>query len=126
MDQDIIKVLRKIGTPVNTAVILDVAEGIITAKDRTLRASNGGPIELKSSWAKLLMLRMKLVKRRGTTKSRLQLSDDQFKKVQRSYLAEVVHVAKANNIPPQLIINWDQTGLNVVPTSSWTMEEQGS
>ena len=72
------------------------------------------------------MLRMKLVKRRGTTKSRLQLSDDQFKKVQRSYLAEVVHVAKANNIPPQLIIYWDQTGLNVVPTSSWTMEEQGS
>ena len=69
---------------------------------------------------------MKLVKRRGTTKSRLELSEEQFKEVQRSFLAEIVHIAQANYIPPQLIINWDQTGLNIVPTYSWTMEEQGS
>ena len=41
-------------------------------------------------------------------------------------MAEIVQNAQANNVPPQLIINWDQTGLNVVPTCSWTMEEQGS
>ena len=26
-----------------------------------------------------------------------------------------------NNIPPDLIINWDQTGLKIVPTGEWTM-----
>ena len=26
-------------------------------------------------------------------------------------------------IPPQLVINFDQTGINYVPTSSWTMEK---
>lgn len=30
------------------------------------------------------------------------------------------------DIPPQLIINWDQTGLHYTPFSSWTMEKQGS
>ena len=68
MDDDIqkyIKALRKTGTPINTAVILAAAEGIITAKDRTLLALHGGHIELKSSWAKSWMSRMKLVKPRG-------------------------------------------------------------
>lgn len=47
--------LRKTGTPINTAVIFAAAEGIITAKDRTLLASNGGHnIELKPSWVKSL------------------------------------------------------------------------
>ena len=29
-------------------------------------------------------------------------------------------------IPPPVVINWDQMGLNIVPVSSWTMEKQGS
>ena len=27
-----------------------------------------------------------------------------------------------DEIPPQLIINWDHIGINYVPVSSWTME----
>ena len=29
-------------------------------------------------------------------------------------------------IPPPLIINWDHTSLKYVPSSSWTMAEEGS
>ena len=29
-------------------------------------------------------------------------------------------------IPPELIMNWDQTGIKLVPSSSWTMEQRGS
>ena len=29
-------------------------------------------------------------------------------------------------IPPQLILNWDQTGIHLVPASSWTMDKRGS
>ena len=28
-------------------------------------------------------------------------------------------------IPPELILNWDQTGLKTVPSNTWTMEEHG-
>ena len=29
-------------------------------------------------------------------------------------------------VPAELIINWDQTGLNLVPASSWSMAAKGS
>ena len=30
------------------------------------------------------------------------------------------------DVPPQLVINWNQTGIRIVPGSSWTMELKGS
>ena len=30
-----------------------------------------------------------------------------------------------DEIPPQLIISWDHTGINYVPVFSWTMEAPG-
>ena len=29
-------------------------------------------------------------------------------------------------IPPELIINWDQTGMKIVHSSSWTMNTRGA
>ena len=29
-------------------------------------------------------------------------------------------------IKPELVLNWDQTGLKIVPSSSWTMDRSGS
>ena len=29
-------------------------------------------------------------------------------------------------ILPELILNWDQTGIRLVPSSSWTMEQRGA
>jgi len=29
-------------------------------------------------------------------------------------------------ISPRLILNWDQTGIKIVPSSCWTMAERGS
>ena len=29
-------------------------------------------------------------------------------------------------IPPAMILNWDQTGIHLVPSSLWTMDKQGS
>jgi len=30
------------------------------------------------------------------------------------------------DIPPQLILNWDQTGIKIVPSSSYTLEQEGA
>lgn len=35
-------------------------------------------------------------------------------------------MVKVHNIPPELIINWDQTLINVAPTTNWTMAKVGS
>ena len=29
-------------------------------------------------------------------------------------------------IPSELVFNWDQTGLNLVPAANWTMEQEGT
>ena len=118
--------LRKSGTPVNTPVVLAVAEGIVMARDRTLLVEYGGHIKLKKSWAVSLMQHMNFVKRRGSTKAKTSLPENVFSQVRHKFLSQIAKMAHDNKIPPQLVINWDQTGFNIVPSSSWIMEEQGS
>lgn len=40
-------------------------------------------------------------------------------------LSIVKAAVEIEEIPAGLIINWDQTGINYVPTNSWTMEKEG-
>lgn len=42
------------------------------------------------------------------------------------FLNEVVSVVTMEEIPPELILNWDQTGMHLVPAASWTMDQIGS
>ena len=35
-------------------------------------------------------------------------------------------MAESHKIPLELIINWDQTGIQLAPTSNWTMEKCGA
>jgi len=32
----------------------------------------------------------------------------------------------AHNIPSQFVINWDQAGVKLVPSSNWTLEQEGA
>ena len=42
------------------------------------------------------------------------------------FLLEFNNVIEMVEVPSQLVINWDQTGINYIPVSSCTMEEEGS
>ena len=79
----------------------------------------GGHVSLTKSWAKSLLYRMKFRKRKGTTKSALPV--EQFHKVKAAFLQEIIDTVMMEDIPSELIFNWDQTGLNLVPSSSWTV-----
>ena len=50
----------------------------------------------------------------------------QFDESKEIFLADVAAKVLLNNIPESLIINWDQTGLSIVPTGDWTMEKEGA
>ena len=103
---------------VSTTIVLALAEGIINPG---LLASNGGSIELTRDWAKSIMKRMGLSKRKATTKSTLLQYD--FDKV---YLNDIASIVVMEDMPLPLVINWDQTGTNYVPVSEWTMEVKGA
>lgn len=99
------------------------AEGIVRNKDSNLLRKNGGHISLTKEWAKNLLRRMGLVKRRASTKSKVSIEN--FEELKEQYLLDIKACVEMDDIPDQLIINWDQTGIHYVPVSSWTMAKEG-
>ena len=83
--QQYVLALRQAGTPVTGHLVLAAAEGIITAKDRSLLAENGGHITLTRGWAASILKRMGFVKRKATTKTNLALSEQQFAERQKNF-----------------------------------------
>ena len=82
-------------------------------------------MELSRNWALSLLERMKFVKRKATTaKSKESVAD--FLERKQAFLREVVTTVEMEEVPIELILNWDQTGVKIVPTSNWTMELSGS
>ena len=70
------------------------------------RAEFGGPVLLNRHWAYSLLRRMKFVKRKFTISN--------FEELKESFLNEVVTTVFMEEIPPDLILNWDQTGIKIV------------
>ena len=60
-----------------------------------------------------------LSKRRGNTKAKVSIID--FEKIKAQYLFDIKVIAEMDDIPPELIVNWDQMGIEYIPVSSWTM-----
>ena len=42
------------------------------------------------------------------------------------FIFDIEVISQMEEVPNDLIINWDHTGINYVPTSNWTMAEEGS
>ena len=69
---------------------------------------------------------MGYVKQKATTKAKQQYTQEQLHQIKSKYLQQVVYMAKAHKIPENLILNLDQTGLNILPSGHWTMAKEGS
>ena len=68
----------------------------------------GGHIELNKSRAFSLLNRMKFVQRKSTT-AKSKYTIDDFDGVKREFLDSVVDTVLMEDIPPELVLNWDQT-----------------
>ena len=115
--------MREKGAPITTAVVIASARGLLTCMDRTRLQEFGGPATLTKAWAQSLLRRMNFSKRKGTTKSKDTVVN--FERIKQDFLQEIIDVIQMEEIPAELIFNWDQTGLNLVPAATWTMEKRG-
>ena len=43
-----------------------------------------------------------------------------------SFLEDVATTVSMEGIPAELMLNWNQTGIKIVPSSTWTMSTRGS
>ena len=102
---------------------MGAAKGIISAKNSSLLIKNGGHIEITNTWAKSLLKRMNYVKRKCSNAGKITQSC--FAELKDVFLADIKAEVLMNDIPSDLIINWDQTGIQLVPTGDWTFNRAG-
>ena len=119
-----IEVIREGGGVINTAIVIAVATGMLQKRDPASLASNGGHITLKKSWAKYFLHTMNYVKQKSTTKAGIAVRN--FDKIKDQFLLDIKGVKMMEDIPDELVVNWDQTGIKYVPVSQWTMERKGA
>ena len=88
--------------------------------DGILMKTTGGQLhELGRGLAKSFMQRIGFVMRK-TTKTAKKLPPNS----EESY--GISSAAAENSIPADLIVNWDQAGMRMVPVNYWTMTTRGS
>ena len=119
-----IQVVREGGGVVTTSITMAAATAIVRKADKSSIAENGGHITITNKWAKSLLYRMNFVKRRGSSTAKLTVVN--FEAVKEQFIINVNTAVEMEDIPPQLVFNWDQTGISTVPCSIWMMEVKGS
>lgn len=65
---------------------------------------------------------MGYIKRKASTKTG-KLSNEEFECRRRKFLLEISEMVRAHGIPDELVLNWDQTGLNLVPYGNWILRK---
>ena len=122
--QDKILSMRKHQAAVSSSIVIGLGQGLLLKHNKSLLSDFGGPITLNKAWAHCVLRRMGFTKRRGNSKSKLAV--DNFENVKEQYLTDIRSVVKMEDIPDALILNWDQTAMKIVPSTTWTMERRGT
>ena len=99
--------------------------GAVRGLDKAKLKEFGGHIDLNRHWALSLLHHMHFVQRKATT-AKGKDSLENFAKKKREFLDDLVTTVQMEEVPPELVLNWDQTGIKLVPTTSWTMNEVGA
>ena len=80
-------------------------------------------MQLDKAWARSIMDRMGFTKRKGT--KGVKNRPDDLAEVSGKFFRRIGRRVRKYNTPDELIINWDQTGVDVVPANKWTMHGRG-
>ena len=70
---------------------------------------------MNKHWAQSLLRRMKFVQGKGTT-AKTKYTVGNFAEVKRAFLQDVVSLVTMEEVPAELIFNWDQTGIKIAPS----------
>ena len=119
-----IRAIRDAGGIINTAIVMAAGLGIIKKVNPGLLECNGGYVVLKKSWAKHLLAKMNFVKWKATTK-KPKVTVSNFEELRSQYLMDIKAIITMEEIPDDMVLNWDQTAIKYIPLSNWTMDKEG-
>ena len=122
--KEYIKDLRKRSLPIKTHVVVAAAESIVMNKYGSSSCDSELMVKfnLTTDWAKSVLERMRYVKRKACSKAKVDV--DHFEELKAEFLLEIKSIVNMDAIRAELVINFDQTALNYVPISHWTMDEE--
>ena len=119
--------IRADGGTVNRHFTLSTATAIIKQRKPSLLKDHGGHLNLTRHWCENLMKWIGLTKGKATKASRaLPENFIQFNQEKQLYLSTIAQLMEDHQIPDSMIIKFDQTGVNIIPSSEWTMDDQGT
>ena len=116
--------IRDCGGRVNRRITIATGIGVVRALRPSLLPEHGGSLVLGRAWAESLLRRMDFVRRKGTKAAKKV--PDNFPEICSAFLERVATAVKEHNIPPQLVLNMDETGLPIIPVSEWSLDEKGT
>ena len=107
------------GGSVSSQVVIAAARGILTSLDKTRLQEFGGHVDLTRHWAHSFLI---WIQRKGTT-AKSKFTGENLLRERKNFLEDLRATVEMEEISPELILNWDHTGIKLVPSTNWTMEE---
>ncbi len=126
LDQKLIKFLRAVRTKggvINVHVVRAAATALIASNPSS--SQHLLKIEMPRSWIQSIYRRMGFTKRMGTT-ARPPVPKGLFDECRVHYLSSIDMKMKKYKIPPELVLNADQTPSSYISVGRTTMEKRGS
>lgn len=116
---------REKGLPVDNFIICRLLLPLLRnhRKDHLLKM-NGGKYNFGESWARKFCKRWNLVQRKVTTKMRERPEDLEEKKEE--FIRVAAEIFRRYDIPQDLVINCDETGVLFVPRAKFTLANKGT
>lgn len=118
--QNYLKATRHKGGVVNSLVAIATAKALLKRYPRLEKEG----LKIERSWAQSLFRRMGFVRRMRTT-GKVHIPIGAQREAELKFFHQVVNKVEKYQIPPSLIINFDQTPSKYVQVSSMTMTERG-
>ena len=123
--KDVIIGTRIAGGVVSRRQVMSIGKGVVMANKPQILVENGGSVDLTNDWARYLLHDIiGMTKRKGTT-GKVEPSQQFLSEVKLSFQREISVIVSENIIPPELILNFDQTPLSHVAPGKYTFDFKG-
>ena len=122
--QAVITDVRDVGGVVNTITTQAIITGVLKSESPMLLRENGGPIDVHQMYAWRFLDDMGWTKRAVNGDKGSLPGDWESKK--EKFINDVKTLIQEHNIPDDLVVNFDQTGVKLVPTSDYTFAPKGT
>ena len=99
-------------------------KGLLLSLNQSALAEYGGHLNITRHWAYSLFHTMIFVQTKVTS-SQSKYNVTNFAEVKWRSLDAAVETVEMEEVCLKLILNWDQTGIQIVPSSTWTMDREG-